>query len=69
MLNIREVIRRTLKYLVLVIVLGFSIHSIPKNNLEPKEILFIVLIAGMTFCILDTLSPSIKIVVTKKEEN
>ena len=69
MLNIREVIRRTLKYLVLVIVLGFSMHSIPKNSLDYKEILFIVLIAGMTFCILDTLSPSIKIVVTKKEAN
>ena len=67
MLNIREVIRRTLKYLVLVIILGFSIHSIPKNTIDAKEILFIVLIAGMTFCILDTLSPSIKVVVTKKE--
>lgn len=67
MLNIREVIRRTLKYLVLVIILGFSIHSIPKNTIDSKEILFIVLVAGMTFCILDTLSPSIKVVVTKKD--
>ena len=30
MLNIREVIRRTLKYLVLVIIVGFSAHSVPK---------------------------------------
>ena len=67
MLNIREVIRRTLKYLVLVIILGFSIHSITKNTIDAKEILFIVLIAGITFCILDTFSPSIKVVVTKKE--
>lgn len=69
MLNIREVIRRTFKYLVLVIIVGFSVHSIPQNKLVPKEILLIALIAGMTFCILDTLSPSIKIVVSKKDNN
>ena len=69
MLNIREVIRRTFKYLVLVIIVGFSVHSIPQNKPEPREILFIALIAGMTFAILDTLSPSIKIVVSKRDNN
>ena len=68
MLNIREVIRRTLKYLVLVIIVGFSVYSIPENKPDYKELLLITLIAGMTFCILDTLSPSIKIVVSKKEK-
>ena len=69
MLNIREVIRRTFKYLVLVIIVGFSVHSIPQNKPESKEILLIALIAGMTFSILDTLSPSIKIVVSKRDNN
>ena len=68
MLNIREVIRRTLKYLVLIIIVGFSVYSIPENKPDYKELLLITLIAGMTFCILDTLSPSIKIVVSKKEK-
>ena len=68
MLNIREVIRRTLKYLVLVIIVGFSVYSIPENKPDYKELLLITLIAGMTFCILDTLSPSIKIIVSKKEK-
>lgn len=68
MLNIREVIRRTLKYLVLVIIVGFSAYSIPNTKMENKELLLISLIAGMTFCIVDTLSPSIKIVVSKKND-
>lgn len=68
MLNIREVIRRTLKYLVLVIIVGFSAHSIPNTKMENKELLLISLIAGMTFCIIDTLSPSIKILVSKKKD-
>lgn len=66
MLNIREVIRRTLKYLVLIIIVGFSVYSIPDTKIQNKELLLISLIAGMTFCIVDTLSPSIKIVVSKK---
>lgn len=68
MLNIREVIRRTLKYLVLVIIVGFSAYSIPNNKMENKELLLVSLIAGMTFSIIDTLSPSIKIVVSKKKD-
>lgn len=65
MLNIREVIRRLTKYLVLVLIVGFASFSIPKNKLDKMEILWISLIAGLVFSILDTVTPSIKIHVRK----
>ena len=67
MLNIREVIRRLLKYAVLVVIVGFSAHSIPKQTPSPIEIVWVALIAGMVFSILDSVTPSIKIHVEKKK--
>lgn len=69
MLNIREVIRRLLKYAVLVIVVGFACYSIPDTRPSNMEIVWIALIAGMVFSILDSVTPSIKIHVEKKVEN
>jgi hypothetical protein len=66
MLNIREVVRRLLKYAVLVVIVGFSAHSIPKQTLQTMEVVWIALIAGMVFSILDSVTPSIKIHVEKK---
>jgi|TARA_B110000285_G_C14903597_1_gene504447 hypothetical protein len=66
MLNIREVVRRLLKYAVLVVIVGFSAHSIPTQTLKPMEVIWIALIAGMVFSILDSVTPSIKIHVEKK---
>jgi hypothetical protein len=68
MLNIREVIRRLLKYAVLVVIVGFSAHSIPKQPPKTMEVVWIALIAGMVFSILDSVTPSIKIHVEKKTE-
>jgi hypothetical protein len=65
MINFREIIRRFLKYLILVLVLGFSIYTIPKNKIGNSELMMIVLITGMTFCILDIVTPSIQIIVNK----
>ena len=67
MINIREIIRRFLKYLILVLILGFSVQNIPTQKPSLTETLYIVIIAGMTFCILDIVTPSIQITVNKDE--
>jgi len=67
MINIREVIRRLIKYLVLVLVVAFASYSIPQNKLQTQEVLWIAIIAGIMFSILDSVTPSIKIHIEKKE--
>ena len=67
MINIREIIRRFLKYLILVLIMGFSVQNIPSQKPSLHETLYIVVIAGMTFCILDIVTPSIQITVNKEE--
>jgi cell division protein FtsW (lipid II flippase) len=69
MINFREIIRRLLKYLILVLVLGFSIYTIPKNKISNSELLWVILIVGMTFCILDIVTPSIQIIVNKDTDS
>ena len=68
MINIREIIRRFLKYLILVLILGFSVQNIPSQKPNLVETFYIVVIAGMTFCILDIVTPSIQITVNKESE-
>ena len=43
MINIREVIRRLIKYLVLVFVTGFAAYAVPKRKIEMMEVAWIVL--------------------------
>ena len=68
MINIREVIRRVVKYLVLVLILGYACFTIPQNKIKNEEVIWIALIGGMVFTILDTVTPSIKIYVSNKKE-
>jgi hypothetical protein len=68
MINYREVLRRLLKYIILVLISGSSIFIIPKNKLTNREIIYISLIIGMVFCLLDIITPSIQIIV-KDDEN
>jgi len=65
MINIREVIRRFIKYLVLVFVTAFAAYSVPNTKLEMMEIAWIAIISGVMFTILDITTPSIKIHVQK----
>ena len=67
MINIREVIRRLIKYLVLVLVVAFAAFSVPENKLKNMEVFWIAVIAGIIFSILDSVTPSIKIQIEKKE--
>ena len=68
MINYREVLRRLLKYIVLVLISGSAIYVIPKNKINNIEIIYISLIIGMVFCILDIVTPSIQIIVKNEEE-
>tara|TARA_B100001027_G_C16259719_1_gene328777 strand:- start:1397 stop:1624 length:228 start_codon:yes stop_codon:yes gene_type:complete len=68
MINYREVLRRLLKYIVLVLISGSAIYVIPKNKINNKEIIYISLIIGMVFCILDIITPSIQIIVKNEED-
>lgn len=65
MINVREVIRRLIKYLSLVLVVGFAAAAIPKNKMDNMEVFWIAIIAGIMFSILDSVTPSIKIHVEK----
>ena len=67
MLNYREVLRRLLKYIVIVLIAGSSIFVIPKNKINNTELIYISLIIGMTFCLLDIVTPSIQIIVNNEE--
>jgi len=69
MINIREVIRRLLKYAVMIIIVGFATYSIPNKPPSNTEIIWISLIAGMVFSVIDSVTPSIKIHVEKKVVN
>lgn len=69
MLNYREILRRLLKYIILVLISGSSIYIIPKNKINNNDIIYISLIIGMVFCILDIVTPSIQIIVNNKESD
>ena len=56
---------KIIKYIIIFIITYISCNYIPVNNLNIKEIISISLISSLTFCILDMLSPSIKIIKKK----
>lgn len=65
MVNIREVLRRLVKYLILGSVVYLSCMNIPKQTITNEEIFFIIIIVGLTYCLLDMFTPSIEIVKDK----
>ena len=65
MINIREIIRRLIKYIILVLVIGFACYSIPKHKIENMEIFWIMLVSGMMYNILDLITPSINLKILK----
>ena len=66
MINIREVIRRLVKYIILVLIIGFACYSIPKHRLDNMEIVWIMLVSGMMYNILDLITPSINLKIIKQ---
>jgi ABC-type Co2+ transport system permease subunit len=58
LINIGELIKRIIKYLVEGLMVAIAAFAIPKRSLDIEEIILIALTAAATFSILDTYIPS-----------
>lgn len=57
-LNIEELVKRIIKYIVEGLMVAIACYAIPKRSLNIEENLLIALTAAATFSILDTYIPS-----------
>ncbi len=57
-INIAELVKRIIKYLVEGLMVAIAAYAIPKRSLNIEEISLIALTAAATFSILDTYIPS-----------
>lgn len=58
MIDITELVKRIIKYLVEGLMVAIAAYAIPKRSLNIEEIILIALTAAATFSILDTYVPS-----------
>jgi ABC-type Co2+ transport system permease subunit len=58
LINIGELVKRIIKYLVEGLMVAIAAYAIPKRSLNIEEIILIALTAAATFSILDTYIPS-----------
>ena len=58
LINIGELVKRFIKYLVEGLMVAIAAYAIPKRSLNIEEIVLIALTAAATFSILDTYIPS-----------
>ena len=58
LINIGELVKRIIKYLVEGLMVAIAAFAIPKRSLDIEEIILIALTAAATFSILDTYIPS-----------
>jgi len=58
LINIGELVKRIIKYLVEGLMVAIAAYAIPKRSLNMEEIILIALTAAATFSILDTYIPS-----------
>jgi len=58
LINIGEIVKRIIKYLVEGLMVAIACYAIPKRSLNIEEICIIALTAAATFSILDTYIPS-----------
>jgi ABC-type Co2+ transport system permease subunit len=58
MINVAELVKRIIKYLVEGLMVAIAAYAIPKRSLNVEEIVLIALTAAATFSILDTYVPS-----------
>jgi len=59
LINVGELVKRIIKYLVEGLMVAIAAYAIPKRSLNIEEIILIALTAAATFSILDTYVPSI----------
>ena len=57
-INVGELVKKIIKYLVEGIMVAIAAYAIPKKSLNIEEIVLIALTAAATFSILDTYVPS-----------
>tara|TARA_B100000686_G_C16369398_1_gene751791 strand:+ start:133 stop:402 length:270 start_codon:yes stop_codon:yes gene_type:complete len=60
-IDLGELLRRAVKYLVEGIMVALAAYTIPKRSLNLEEVLLIALTAAATFSILDTYIPSMAV--------
>lgn len=58
LINVAELVKRVIKYLVEGLMVAIAAYAIPKRSLNVEEIILIALTAAATFSILDTYIPS-----------
>ena len=61
MLDLGELVRRAVKYLVEGVMVAIAAYAIPKKSLNLDEVALIALTAAATFSILDTDVPSMAV--------
>lgn len=61
MLDLGELLRRAVKYLVEGVMVAIAAYAIPKKQLKLDEVALIALTAAATFCILDAYLPSMAV--------
>jgi len=57
-INIGELVKKIIKYLVEGLMVAIAAYAIPKKSLNIEEIILLALTASATFSILDTYIPS-----------
>ena len=58
LINVGELVKRIIKYLVEGLMVAIAAYAIPKRSLNIEEIVLIALTAAATFSILDTYVPA-----------
>jgi len=58
LINVGELVKRVIKYLVEGLMVAIAAYAIPKRSLNLEEIVLIALTAAATFSILDTYIPA-----------
>jgi ABC-type Co2+ transport system permease subunit len=58
LINVAELVKRIIKYLVEGLMVAIAAYAIPKQSLKMEEIALLALTAAATFSILDTYIPS-----------
>jgi ABC-type Co2+ transport system permease subunit len=58
LINVGELVKRIIKYLVEGLMVAIAAYAIPKRSLNIEEIILIALTAAATFSILDTYIPT-----------
>jgi ABC-type Co2+ transport system permease subunit len=58
LINVAELVKRIIKYLVEGLMVAIAAYAIPKRSLNIEEIVLLALTAAATFSILDTYIPS-----------